>query len=80
MADRRPKHKHTVNDPGHAHANSKGRNIGDAQGGAGGVSPLQVNDQPTSSTTTGITIGPQTNVATDSPAYLVVQYIIRALA
>jgi microcystin-dependent protein len=51
-----PAHGHTVNDPGHVHANSKSRSTTDAQGGGGGVLPHNVNDQSTSSALTGITI------------------------
>lgn len=51
-----PVHGHGVIDPGHSHPNSKGRSVGDAQGGAGGVVPLQVNDQPTTVAGTGISI------------------------
>lgn len=51
-----PAHGHTVNDPGHSHANSKARSTTDAQGGAGGVIPFNTNDQPTTGAYTGITI------------------------
>lgn len=51
-----PTHGHAVTDPGHVHLNSKARSVSDAQGGAGGVVPLQANDQPTTSAKTGITI------------------------
>jgi microcystin-dependent protein len=71
IAARTPKHNHTVNDPGHTHAqqhlmdgNQPGGGI--AAGGPTGTGAL------TTSSTTGLTVGPQTSAPTDSPAYLVV--------
>lgn len=73
LADRRPKHKHTVNDPTHEHTMpGAGGGGGDGMAGtSGGVSTAM------NLAATGITVGPQTNSPTDGPAYLVVNYIIK---
>ena len=69
LANRRPKHKHTV---GGSIAHNTGGNVGPqaaaAGGGTGGNAITDI---------TGIQIGPQTNVPTDAPAYLVLNYIIK---
>jgi len=79
LADRRPKHRHTVNDPGHTHSVTTTSPVGGASRIATGDSANQTTPS-VNSATTGITVGLQTNTPVDSPAYLVVQYIIRALS
>lgn len=74
VGDRRPKHKHTVNDPGHSHTQS----ATSGTFGSGGASGAASSSNPTSTNTTGVTVGPQTNVSTDAPSYLVLNYIIYA--
>ncbi len=76
LADRRPKHKHTVNDPGHSHTQAAAAGTF----GSSGASGANSGPNPTSTNTTGITVGLQTNVPTDSAAYVVVQYLIKATA
>lgn len=76
---RRPKHRHTVNDPGHDHAvqQGSGGGVDGTAVGSGARAPQTgtVNDE---SATTGITIGNDTtNDPLDAPAYLVVNYIIK---
>jgi len=77
-AYRRPKHKHTVTDPGHTHVSySYGDNQGSAAGHATAFSyPNNKYEEATSSQTTGITVGTATD-STDAPAYLVINYIIK---
>lgn len=80
LADRRPKHKHSVNDSGHTHTMTYA-DIGGNTSLAGDVAPGGTSAgtlTPLTSVTTGITVGPQTNVSTDTPSYLVLQYIVRA--
>lgn len=88
VGDRRPKHKHTVNDPGHAHQydnptlNASSWPNGDIQsvnpGTQGDQSNTRYNGQTgTQSASTGVTVGPQTTVPNDAPAYVVVNYIIK---
>lgn len=75
LADRRPKHKHTVNDPSHHHpirASGGGANPG-AGVGAGTLDTFGVGDL----VTTGITVGPQTISPTDSPAFVTVNHIVK---
>lgn len=72
---RRPKHKHTVNDPGHSHGYE--RIVGGPANIAAGGDFTNANVQ-TNSATTGISVGPQTgNEPVDAPAYVVVNYIIK---
>lgn len=78
LADRRPKHKHTVNDPGHTHSVTTTNPAGGATRFATGDSANQTTPS-VNSATTGVTIGPQTNVPTDAPSYIALQFIIRAL-
>jgi len=76
LASRRPKHRHTVNDPGHLH--DKGYAVGSSDGGHNYFydGNHQGNDS-SSIKTTGITIGASTNDPLDAPAYLVVNHIIK---
>lgn len=77
LANRTPRHKHTVNDPGHIHSVA-----GTDLSGAGAQAP---NTDPTSTPTsfntnsavTNVTVGPQTGEPADSPAFLTVQMIIK---
>lgn len=73
LADRRPKHKHTVNDPGHTH----GGTFSAVEWAANGATNAPINPANTSSATTGITVGPQSSSPTDGPAYITLNYIIK---
>jgi microcystin-dependent protein len=88
VANRRPKHRHTVNDSGHVH--QEDRNPGTSrfinQGGSGGgTDPAggsgtnwdMIGSLHTATATTGITVGTGTD-SLDAPAYLVLNHIIRA--
>ena len=82
VADRRPKHKHTVNDAGHAHTTQfgGGASLGGPYPNIGGLNPSGDTSPSNRSTTTvgtGVTIGPQTNVPTDGAAYLTLNFIIK---
>jgi len=79
VADRRVKHKHTVNDPGHTHlltvrtfSGNSGSILvgGGADSASGTLNTINTN-------TTGITVGQQTNAPTDGPAFLSVPFIIK---
>lgn len=75
LADRRPKHKHVVNESPHTHTyTNPGASFG--TGGAGGVSGPN-NAQATGAASTGLTVGPQANSPTDGPAFLTINYIIK---
>lgn len=77
LADRRPKHKHTVNESPHAHtynAPSGTQNLGSSGGGNPYVSAAST---ATGAASTGLTVGPQTNSPTDGPAYHAVNWIIK---
>lgn len=77
LGDRRPKHKHTVNDPGHAHtynAPSGTQNLGSSGGGNPFVSTTP---SGTGAAVTGITVGPQSASPTDGPAYHVINWIMK---
>lgn len=75
LADRRPKHKHVVNDPSHVHSYTHpGSALG--AGSAGGVSGPN-NLQNTGAAGTGITVGPQTASPTDGPAFVTVNHIVK---
>lgn len=75
LASRRPKHKHTVNDPGHVHPYNGDQGVftGVASATMGG-NGAYINTQ---SASTGITVGIQTSAPTDGAAYIVVNYIIK---
>ena len=75
LSARRPKHKHTINDPGHYHTIPAKQSGSGATAGLWSEGPSQFN---TGSSTTGISVGPQTgNEPTDSAPYLVVRHIIK---
>lgn len=76
IGDRRPKHKHTVTDPGHTHGVPKYGTPGGS--GVDGNGSVLESTPATSSATTGITVGPQTNSPSDGPANIVCNYIIYA--
>lgn len=72
IASRRPKHKHTVNDPSHSH-NIYRYNGAVGPGMQAERSTYQGNEVYTQPAATGITIGPQTgSEPVDSQAYVVV--------
>lgn len=78
VGDRRPKHRHTINDPGHTH------NVPHMSfNGSAGPYPIAapgdtLSYNATASTAvTGITAGVQTNTPVDTAAYLVVPFIIK---
>jgi microcystin-dependent protein len=76
IANRRPKHKHTVNDPGHFHgigAQTSPFNVATLQANINNGAVNQVN---TSTNTTGITVGTSTDTA-DTMPYMVLNYIIK---
>jgi microcystin-dependent protein len=76
LANRRAKHRHTVNDPGHVHSfTARTQNDPNESTNAVG-NPIQQTTQNTGSSTTGITIGTATD-ALDAPAYMVLNYIIK---
>lgn len=75
LANRRPKHKHTVNDPGHTHTIPKFGGSGGT--GLHGDSTIPDTAPSTNSATTGVSVGPQTTAPTDSMAYGVVNFIIK---
>jgi microcystin-dependent protein len=82
LANRRPKHQHTVYDPGHAH-------LGDyAAASAAGSAELNVRSANTGiaypvarSSTTGVKVNPEgastSTSPTDAPAYIVLNYLIK---
>jgi microcystin-dependent protein len=81
LADRRPKHKHTLNitDPGHTHTSNATGSGGSIGGGAGVGSPDMAN-ATINSATTGIsgTAGPTAaNTPSDAPSYITLNYIIK---
>lgn len=79
VANRRPKHQHTVYDPGHFHGSNASVNI------AGQANVYQGTTQTaagnTTTNTTGIKVNPEgaatSSSPTDAPPYLVVNYIIK---
>lgn len=83
VSNRRPKHQHKVYDPGHSHSFNPGTTAAANFAGSGGLQGAQTTVQASiASNTTGIKVNPE-NAATstsplDSPAYLVVNYIIKA--
>jgi hypothetical protein len=76
VGNRRPKHKHTVNDPQHHHPYVKPSAT--TAGGGGNASAEIAGTLDTSNASTGITVGPQTNSPLDGAAYLVFNWIVRA--
>ena len=79
VANRRPKHQHTVYDPGHSHGNNAPVNIAGANNVYQGAT--QVASGNTTVNTTGIKVNPEnassSSSPTDAPAYLVLNYIIK---
>jgi len=82
-ANRRARHKHTVNDPGHSHllysqlANGTSPRYQVQSDGAGGLGtpPAQ---PPTAIAATGVSVGPQTGAEpVDSAAYLTLNFFIK---
>jgi microcystin-dependent protein len=74
VASRRPKHSHTVTDPGHTHSHNaltsgSDARIRDSGGGIGG-------DATINTATTGITVGVSGTASVDAPAYLVLKAFI----
>ena len=77
LADRRPAHKHTVNDAGHTHTVPEATSQNTNQNLAVVGDTIRGTSIATSSATTGVTVGPQTNVPSDGPAFVTVNYIIK---
>jgi microcystin-dependent protein len=79
LASRTPKHKHTVNDPGHSHTTNAEDITGTVVPGASGgfTVPGSWATATVNSNTTGVTVGPQSTTPTDTPAYQIVQYVIK---
>jgi hypothetical protein len=82
VANRRPKHQHTVYDPGHTHQVGHDNQY---QSGTSNNKPGLIsgtNDyQASASATTGVKVNPEgassSSSPTDAPAYLVVNMIIK---
>ena len=76
-ANRRPKHNHTVTDPGHSH------NVNASQNSSGLSQLTYLGDNTlgfssgTTAATTGVTVGPGGTASIDAPAYLVLNHIIK---
>lgn len=96
VANRRPKHQHTVYDPGHVHDETMPLATGGGVAANPGVylSANWTNSIPastswsgglnTASNTTGVKVNPEgtasSSAPTDAPGYLVTNYIIKALS
>lgn len=78
VGNRSPKHKHTVNDPGHSHSYESRGGGNDSNGGRARSStdPFAAYLN-TENSATNITVGPQSGEPTDGPAYLVFNKIIK---
>lgn len=77
IANRRPKHTHTVTDPGHSHGEqSKTGATGNGPFAQGNVTPAVTAGLNTLSGVTGVTVGPA-GAPTDAPSYVVVSFIIK---
>jgi hypothetical protein len=74
-ANRRTKHKHTVNEVAHAHATLYGNAGGTSTlGKPGSTDHGESNSYSSQSASTGLTVGPQTGAEpTDTSAYIVLQ-------
>lgn len=73
VGSRRPKHDHTVTDPGHNHNYFVTEGAGSHSAGGGGATAQPPTTPVTAPATTGVTVGPQTGFEpVDSPAYGVV--------
>jgi microcystin-dependent protein len=81
LAHRRPKHKHTVNDAGHSHAQNSStlyETGGSSPNPSGGFINIATASASTQSAFTGVTVGVDVaNDPSDAPAYIVVNYIIK---
>lgn len=87
LANRRPKHGHTIYDPGHVHAPKYGNTFwanpgGGAVVGSGSFIPMNgVDNATTATSTTGMKVNPEgantSSSPNDAPAYIVVNYIIK---
>lgn len=79
LANRQPKHRHTVTDPGHTHTYSRGINAGGLYGDGVNAGVHHSSDTPnTGSSTTGITIATAgASAPLDTPAYIVLNFIIK---
>ena len=82
LANRRPKHQHTVYDPGHSHTHNGTAAANFA--GSGGLQGTQSTVAMTiNNNTTGIKVNPEgsgsSSAPQDGPAYLVTNYIIKAV-
>lgn len=78
LANRSPKHSHTVNDPKHAHdVNYLATATGAGAGSSGSLASYATGQ--TASASTGITVGPASGATrpVDGPAYITVNYIIK---
>lgn len=90
LANRRPKHQHTIYDPGHSHTFSaklnptRGSYQSAIQGEDGGGGFSNVIYGGVVSNTTGFKVNPEgassSTSPSDAPPYLVVNYIIKAVA
>jgi microcystin-dependent protein len=77
LANRTPRHKHTVNDPGHIHSLAS-TVISGAGTDVPNTDPQNVAaTSNTNSAVTNVTVGPQTGEPTDSPAFQTVQFIVK---
>jgi len=77
-ANRRPKHRTSISDPGHTHSFTAFLTNAGAQGPASAPPGCSSQGGTTGSATTGITAGTgNTNDALDTPSYLVLNYIIK---
>lgn len=91
LANRRPKHQHTVYDAGHTHTNRMNgglqvyrANVAAGSGEYGITSANTGSIVDNSTNTTGVRVNPEgaasSTSPTDAPPYLVVNYIIKAVA
>lgn len=85
LANRRPKHQHTLYDPTHKHdAYGTIDNINVGAGGTGYARNLFAYNLPTTYSATGVKVNPEGAASSsspqDGPAYLVTNYIIKAVA
>ena len=91
LANRRPKHQHTVYDAGHTHTNRMNGgfqvyrvNVAGGSGEYGITSANTGSIVDNSTNTTGVKVNPEgassSTSPSDSPPYLVVNYIIKAVA
>jgi microcystin-dependent protein len=83
LANRRPKHQHTTYDPGHAHG-LYGYDGVSYSAGAIGLMRNLFGSSTSGSQTTGLKVNPEgassSTSPSDSPSYLVTNYIIKAVA